>query len=49
MDLTLYFNEIMKIIGPCLALAGMLDLVISLITLLISILINAATGKGIRL
>lgn len=48
MDLTNYFLEIFKIIGPCLTLAGFIALFISLICMLIDIIINAFTGKGMK-
>lgn len=48
MDLTIYFVEIFKVIGPMLALAGFVSLFICLICMLIDILINAFVGKGMK-
>lgn len=49
MDLTNYYVEIMAVVGPVLGLAGVIALTISLICMLIEIVINACTGKGMKL
>lgn len=49
MDLTNFYVEIMAIVGPVLGLAGIIALTISLICMLIDIIINACTGKGMKI
>ena len=49
MDVTIYFEDMMSIIGPVLILCGMLSLTISVIIMLINMMINAFTGKGIKM
>lgn len=46
MDYTTIFNEMMSVISPVLVTSGMLSLTIAFITMLINMIINAATGKG---
>ena len=46
MEVTYMYSEIMETIAPFLVLGGMLGLTISLISMLIQMITNAATGKG---
>lgn len=46
MDITECFKDIMGVIAPILTLSGFLSLAISLITMLVNMVVGAATGKG---
>lgn len=46
MEITFMYSEIMSTITPFLILGGILGLTISLISMLIQMITNAATGKG---
>ncbi|MBQ8902328.1 MAG: hypothetical protein IJY87_04605 [Bacilli bacterium] len=49
MDITLFYTDIMAVITPIIVLSGFIALTISLIVMLINMLINAFSGKGIRI
>lgn len=48
MNIELYYTEIMSVMIPIIKIAGLLALTMALIVMLINILINAATGRGLR-
>lgn len=48
MDISLYYTDIMNSIIPFITLSGLLALTIALIVMLLNVLINAATGRGLR-
>lgn len=48
MDITTYFNGFMEIIAPVLLLSSFLSLTINVIVMLVNMLINAFTGKGLK-
>lgn len=43
------YSDIMELIAPILTLSGFLSLTISLIVTLVTMVINAATGKGFKI
>ena len=49
MDITQIYLDIMEVIKPCLIVSGMLSLTIALIVTLVTMVINAATGKGFKI
>jgi uncharacterized membrane protein YphA (DoxX/SURF4 family) len=49
MDITLIYGDFMELIRPILILSGMLSLTIALIVTLVTMVINAATGRGFRI
>lgn len=49
MDITQIYLDFMEVIKPCLIISGMLSLTISLIVTLVTMVINAATGKGFKI
>lgn len=48
MNIELY-KGIMNVVLPIIGTAGMIALVVSLVIMLINILINAATGRGLKI
>ncbi len=43
------YTDIMSVISPILILSGFLSLTIALVTMLINMIIGAATGKGFNI
>lgn len=48
MNIELYYTEIINVILPMIKVSGLIALTLALIVMLINILINAATGRGLR-
>lgn len=49
MDVTVMFTSYFDVIAPVLSVAGLLALTISVIVMLINMLIDAFTGKGLHI
>lgn len=49
MDVTSYYVGLMEVISPILVISGMVALTISVIVMLINMIIDAFTGKGLHI